>query len=407
MKGRAYDHIKVWFYFVEINAAGLTLKNAIETMEEVEEVTVDKTALEDLIKKAEKIDNDDKTYTEESYKNLTDAIKNAKAVLKDENAEQSDVNAQVTLLQAAMDALEKEGTLDKKDLKAIIEKAEALNDEKDTYTSDSWNALSAAYTAAVKIYQDENATQNAADAQVKSLKAAMEALVKVSTGKLADGVYQITGEFQNATNPEKLSMADGALKYTEKTDVDGNTVKEKDPLYLVVKDGKASIRMQFVSLTSDLNGIEFTGYLGELKYYPDYDDTTKEPGKDEKLAVSTVEASYEGYDEYNDPDFGSDSYMKGKAYPEIVSIPVELEDNETWNALQQAIKSAQAVYDNLSSTQEQVDAQVAFLQRAMAAVQAENDQTADKTELQALIAAAKDKLAQTDVYTADSCRYTD
>lgn len=76
--------------------------------------------------------------------------------------------------------------------------------------------------------------------------------------------------------------------------------------------------------------------------------------------------------------------------------------DETWNALQQAIKSAQAVYDNLSSTQEQVDAQVAFLQKAMAAVQAENDQTADKTELQALIETANEKLAQTDVYTADS-----
>lgn len=448
----------------EINAAGLTLKNAIDTMEEVEKVTVDKTALEDMIKKAEKIDNDDKTYTEESYKNLKSAIKNAKAVLENEKAEQSEVDAQVTLLQAAMDALEKEGTLDKKDLKAMIEKAEALDDEKNTYTADSWNALSAAYTAAVKVYQDENATQNAVDAQVKSLKAAMDALVKVSTGKLADGVYQITGEFQNATNPEKLSMADGALKYTEKTDVNGNTVKEKDPLYLVVKDGKASIRMHFVSLTSDLNGTAFTGYLGELKYYPDYDDTTKEPGKDEKLADAKVEASYEGYDEYNDPDFGSDSYMKGKAYPEIVSIPVELEDNEiwvqvyvpvmegitagsgtqnarlrldwgsvkqvrdesvdisnlekqigyakeveqgkasdeTWNALQQAIKSAQAVYDNLSSTQEQVDAQVAFLQKAMAAVQAENDQTVDKTQLQAVIATANEKLAQTDVYTADS-----
>lgn len=259
-------------------------------------------------------------------------------------------------------------------------------------------------------------------------------------------------------------MANGALKYTEKTDADGNTVKEKDPLYLVVKDGKASIRMHFVSLTSDLNGTAFTGYLGELKYYPNYDDTTKEPGKDEKLADAKVEASYEGYDKYNDPDFGSDSYMKGKAYPEIVSIPVELEDNEiwvqvyvpvmegitagsgtqnarlrldwgsvkqvrdesvdisnlekqigyakeveqgkasdeTWNALQQAIKSAQAVYDNLSSTQEQVDAQVAFLQKAMAAVQAENDQTVDKTQLQAVIATANEKLAQTDVYTADS-----
>lgn len=449
----------------ELAEARENLKNAIDEARKVELGNKTVSAFNELTAAINSAQATyEKTYTEESYKNLTDAIKNAKAVLKAENAKQSDIDAQVTLLQAAMDALEKEGTLDKKDLKAMIEKAEALNDEKDTYIADSWNALSAAYTAAVKVYQDENATQTAVDAQVKSLKAAMNALVKVSTGKLADGVYQITGEFQNATNPEKLSMADGALKYTEKTDAEGNTVKEKDPLYLVVKDGKASIRMHFVSLTSDLNGTAFTGYLGELKYYPDYDDTTKEPGKDEKLADAKVEASYEGYDEYNDPDFGSDSYMKGKSYPEIVSIPVELEDNEiwvqvyvpvmegitagsgtqnarlrldwgsvkqvrdesvdisnlekqigyakeveqgkasdeTWNALQQAIKSAQAVYDNLSSTQEQVDAQVPFLQEAMAAVQAENDQTADKTGLQALIAIANEKLAQTDVYKADS-----
>lgn len=58
----------------EISAAGLTLKNAINVMEEV-----DKTALEDKIKETEKVD---KAYTEESSKDITDAIKNAKAVLK-------------------------------------------------------------------------------------------------------------------------------------------------------------------------------------------------------------------------------------------------------------------------------------------------------------------------------------
>ena len=449
----------------EINAAGLALKGAIDTMEEVKP-SADKTALEAKIKEAEAIDNKENVYTEDSYKNLTDAISAAKKVLADENAEQSEVDSQVTLLQAAIDGLQKEAVLNRADLKAMIEKAEALNDKANTFTKDSWDALYVVYNTAVQVYQDKNATQDQIDAQVKALQAAIDALVPVSTGELADGVYEIKGEFQKAEDKTKLSMADGALSYTETTDADGNTVKTKDPLYLVVKDGKISVRMHFVPLTSDWNGTAFTGYLGEIKYYPDYDDTDALPGKDEKLADVNVEYSYIGYDEYNDPDFGSDSYIKGKSYPEVVSIPVELNDNEiwvqvyvpvmegiaagngtqkarlcldwssvkqvrddsidvselekqigyakavekgtasdaTWEALQQAILSAQAVYDNLSSTQEQIDAQITLLQKAMAAVASENGKKADKTQLQALIGTANEKLAQTDVYTEDSLK---
>ena len=449
----------------EINAAGRTLENAINTLEEVKK-TADKTALEAKIKEAETIDNKENVYTEDSYKQLTDAISTAKKVLANENAEQSEVDSQVTLLQAAIDGLQKEAVLNRADLKAVIEKAEALNDKANTFTKDSWDALYVVYNTAVQVYQDKNATQDQIDAQVKALQAAIDALVPVSNGELADGVYEIKGEFQKAEDKTKLSMADGALSYTETTDADGNTVKTKDPLYLVVKDGKISVRMHFVPLTSDWNGTAFTGYLGEIKYYPDYDDTDALPGKDEKLADVNVEYSYIGYDEYNDPNWGSDSYIKGKSYPEVVSIPVELNDNEiwvqvyvpvmegiaagngtqkarlsldwssvkqvrddsidvselekqigyakavekgtasdaTWEALQQAIVSAQAVYDNLSSTQEQIDAQITLLQKAMAAVASENGKKADKTQLQALIGTANEKLAQTDVYTEDSLK---
>lgn len=444
----------------EISAAGLALKNAISTMEEEVTEEVDKSALEDVLAKAEEISNDNGKYTDESFENLTKALENARTVYDNADVAQADVDSQTKLLQAAIDALTEKAVTDKTALSDMIKAAEALNDTKDNYTAESWNALAEAYSAAVKVNENANADQNEIDNQTQLLQAAINALVTKTTATLADGVYQITGEIVNATDPTKLSMANGALEYA--TDENGN--KTTNPLYLIVKDGKAYIRMRFVSLTID----NLTGYLGELKYYPNYENTDALPGADEELADVTVEYAYQGYDQYNDPDFGTDSYMKGKAYPEQVSFPVEIGDTEiwlqvyvpvmeaissgsgtqqarllldwsenslkqirdesivitelekqieyaksmeqgnaseaTWNALQTAISSAQAVYDNLSSTQEQIDAQILFLQKAMAAVQNENGAKSDKTQLQTSIANAKEKLAAADTYTESSLK---
>ena len=446
----------------EISAAGLALKNAVDTMEEQTQTAVDKSALKAAIEEAKKITNESGIYTDTSYQAFTEALKNAETTYKNETASQSDVDSQTALLKAAMEALTEIEKSDKDDLKEAILKAESLNDKKDTYTEDSWNALYAVHAAAVKVYEDANASQDEIDIQTKMLLAAMEALIPKTTGVLSDGLYQITGEIVNATDPDKLSMADGALEYT--VDEDGNKIK--NPLYIVVKDGQAYVRLRFVELTSELGGQAFSGYLGELKYYPDFEETDALPGADEELTDAIVEYFYQGYDQYSDPDFGTDSYMKGKLYPEQVLIPIEAGDSEvwlkvyvpvmeaissgsgtqqarlrldwsensfvqvrdesvvitelakqieyaktlekgsasdaTWNALQNAIAAAETVYNSLSSTQEQVDAQILLLQSAMAAVQTENGSKADKTQLQALIASAQEEIEKSDIYTETS-----
>lgn len=446
----------------EISSAGLALKNAIDTMEEVLPVTVDKTELKALLEEAAKISNEDGSYTQQSYKIFTEALENAKSVDTDEEATQEEVDYQIKVLRAAMDGLVKETEQDKSDLKAAIAEAEKLDEERDSYTSESWSAFAAAYSAAVRVAELEHASAAEIDAHTKNLQAAMAALIKVSgsEGELADGTYEINAEIVNATDPSKLSMADGALSHS--TDESGNEVK--DPLLLLAKDGQYSVRMKFVELSSKLGDEPFSGYLGELSYYPDYDNTDELPDEDERLEAAAIESEYDGYDEYNDPDFGSDKHMQGKKYPKQLSIPVAFNDTEiwlkvyvpvmesisegggtqqarlrldwssvkavrseeidtsaleeqinyaagleqgeaseeTWTALQQAVTAAKAAYENPSLTQEQIDAQVTFLQRAMAAVQAENDQKADKTQLQALLAKAQEELAKTDVYTVSS-----
>ncbi|MDD2980897.1 MAG: NEAT domain-containing protein [Hespellia sp.] len=441
----------------EISAAGLNLKNAIAAMEEIKPIVTDKTALKALIEKAEKISNKDETYTDDSFANLQKTIKDAVDLFNNDDATQDQVDAQVTSLQTSIDALAKKDsdTAQKEDLALALADAEKLDSSK--YTEESWQALKNTYDAAADTFNNEKSSQAEVDTHTKALRAAINALIEVQTGKLADGLYEINAEIVNATDPSKLSMADGSLEKDE----NGN----KKPLYVEVKNGKAILRMRFSSLTIDFGDAQHTGYLGELKYLT-YEDTDTVPTDSENTYDASIESSYQGYDEYNDPDFGTDQYMKGKSYPEQATIPVELGDTEiwlkvyvpimesltkgsgsqyarlrldwsdgslkqvrddriniedlakqieyakaiekqdasdkTWNALQQAIVSAQAVYDSFSATQEQVDAQIDYLQKAMAAVQAENDQKSDKTKLQAAIALANEKLQDTSGYTPES-----
>lgn len=350
---------------------------------------------------------------------------------------------------------------DKTKLKAQIDSAEKLNPQSDTYTADTWSVLYAAYTGASTVYADESASQSEVDAQTALLSAAQNALVRVNTAALADGTYQINAEIVNAADPSRLSMADGALDAD--TASNGNRVKK--PLTLTVKNGQGTLTMKFVSLTNDLNGTQFTGYLGKLQYYPNYSDTTKLPGANEKLADATVVSTYKTYDEYNDSEFGLDSVMRGIYYPEKVSIPVTLGDtevwlkvyvpvmeaiadgcgtqqarlvldwsdgslkqvrdssidvselaarikaakavtkgeatDESWTTLQAAITAAQGVHDSLSSSQAEIDEQTTVLEKAMAVVHLENG-TSDKSKLESLIEKAEKAAKQTTVYTKSS-----
>ncbi len=352
-------------------------------------------------------------------------------------------------------------TADKAELQKQLERAEALNDSMGTYTSYTWDALAAVYAAASRVYADADAVQAQVDSQTASVQAAIDALTKLSTAELADGLYEINAEIVNAADPGRLSMADGALE----ADTDGAGNRVKKPLTVRVKDGQAVLGMRFVSLTNDLNGTQFTGYLGQLKYYPDHTDTDSLPGANEKLVSADVVSTYSGYDEFNDPDFGTDDIMRGTSYPREISIPVAIGDTEvwlqvyvpvmesiaagcgtqqarlhldwsdgslvqirdesidisklekqikyakklkqgesaddTWQALAKAIESAQTVHDSLSSTQEQIDAQVNLLQKAMAAVQIENG-TADKSSLEDAINRAKKAVSKTSDYTQSS-----
>lgn len=139
--------------------------------------TVDTSALEEAIAKAEELKEED--YTEESWAALEEAKEAAEDVLKDPTATQEEVDEAAAALEEAIAALE-EQVVDKSELEKAIETAKSKV-EKD-YTKKSWDAMEAALKIAEQVMADEDATQEEVDAAADALNKAIKALAP-ATGK--------------------------------------------------------------------------------------------------------------------------------------------------------------------------------------------------------------------------------
>ena len=139
--------------------------------------TVDTSALEEAIAKAEEMKEED--YTEESWAALEEAKEAAEEVLKDPTATQEEVDEAAAALEEAIAALE-EQVVDKSELEKAIETAKSKK-QKD-YTKKSWDAMKAALKIAEQVMADEDATQEEVDAAADALNKAIKALAP-ATGK--------------------------------------------------------------------------------------------------------------------------------------------------------------------------------------------------------------------------------
>lgn len=272
--------------------------------------------------------------------------------------------------QAAADALAQlSAGADKSSLTDLVSKAQNL----DTSSSDDASVaqLQAVIAAASQVCADENASQSMVDKSIQLLQAAASALYeKTDANTIYDGVYEIGGSLQHAS-ADQVSMGNAAL------------VKP----FQLIKDGDSlKLRIECTPLTTKLGKKDFTGYLAEFWYFPNWTDevyppsagtsvqnaqteavaeTEEESGDDfgdftdsedtsaeasvenagevqvqEETAEyagnvggieAGVESYYDGtYDSYNDPKTGTDANVKGKLYPHYIQIPIDLNRSLLW-----------------------------------------------------------------------------
>lgn len=182
----------------------------------------DKNGLAAAINEANQYKDED-TYTEESWKKLCDALTEAIRVNDDAQASQTQVDQALSDLRAAIDGLEKKptqagpGDADKKELAAAIDEANQYTD-KDKYTEDSWNKFSEALEEAVKVNNQEEATQEQVDKAAADLRAAISGL----TEKNNAGNEPVKTDF---TVLNKTIAAAKALKASDYTTASYNALK--------------------------------------------------------------------------------------------------------------------------------------------------------------------------------------
>lgn len=137
-----------------------------------------------------------------------------------------------------------------------------------------------------------------------------EGTKRVYAGDFNDGAYTIEGKLRHATL-DQPSMGDSAVM---------------QPMKIIKKGNSISLRLEFKSLTSGI----FKGYLYGFYYFPSWNDSENVPKSATAENVKVTEY-YEGvYDEYNDPDTGLDSNVKGKLYPHYALMPIEWKQSMAW-----------------------------------------------------------------------------
>lgn len=147
----------------DINEATTEVLNALINLKDM----VDAARLENLVKLARTlIENGDK-YTASGLEALKNAVEEAEKVMGDENRTQSQVSASYKAVADAIAGLQVRG--DKSAMKAVLDMAEEILENKGNYTVSTLEGLQEAYTTAKSVYDNADAIQQEINEAVRSL----------------------------------------------------------------------------------------------------------------------------------------------------------------------------------------------------------------------------------------------
>ena len=185
----------------EIDTAKAELQKA---MDNLVEVSVDKSDLQKLVNSAKKYEDKLDEYTKATADIFTDALNHAKEILEKENATEEEVDAAYKALQNAIFGLRLIPSKDKLD--ELIKEAEQTDFT--MYTAESANAVKSALRQAKAVFADENATEKEIAKAEENLKAAMDGLKVASSDNNNAETDNKGGKISNDTNKKAAKTGD-------------------------------------------------------------------------------------------------------------------------------------------------------------------------------------------------------
>lgn len=339
---------------ITVTATSATTSNPVNTFLQLTEIEVfgdvDMTELATTITDSEAKAAQTNVYTSVSIAALQTVIDAAKLLQNNGSATAAQVTAQITALQDAIKALVR--LADKTALKAKLDEVKALDTT--GKTPNSVKVLQDAITAAEAVYNDAQAVQADADAQIAKLTEAV--------GKLV--------------NKANVSALDAAIKAAQE-EVDKTDVYTEASINAV-----QDIIDEATDLMNDANAAQ-DAVDAEVTKLNDAVAAMDKIGKEvDKTPLTNLIAEAK----------------------ELV-VKTNLYTSESLADLQAAIDAAEAAFDTVDSTVA-VQEQVQLLRAAIDALEEKGTTPTptpvDKSELVAAINDAKKEASKTDVYTGES-----
>ena len=161
-------------------------------------------------------------------------------------------------------------------------------------------------------------TNNAATSNTPAVtNANAKPTTKQDVKNLKNGEYSIDVKATNFATGGP-SMAAAAIK--------------ADETKLTVKDGKYSVDITFQPISRDMNGKQFKGYLGDLKYYDS--NVEKQNVNSSTPKEATIVESYKESEKDDYFDTYKSKYPERKAYPKVMSYSIDKNKIDSNNKLE-------------------------------------------------------------------------
>lgn len=324
----------------------------------------DKSALINAINLAIVKTTQEDKYTAESREALKQVIDAAAKVVNDENATQEMVDVQTAAVKDAEAKLVAiKVPVNKSGLETLVYQAKETVKETETYTVESLQALQAAIDAAQAVLDNENATQETVDAQTSAINAAMDALVKkpvvdkTELKKAVDAAKEFASSEENKekyTEDSWKTLEDAMKAAQDVLDKPEATQKEVDDALTALTEAKENLK-------------------------------TKEPSV-EKPGKAELEETV------ND----AKAFVGGLENPEMYT-------EESLNALNEAIESAEIVLASETATQDEIDAAMQRVKVARRNLTPKKPAVDTKT-LEDEVAKARELVKDTATYTQESLK---
>ena len=382
-------------YETALNAANAIVKDNSDS--DQTQVDAAKKALEDAHKALEKRGNTDALkalvekykdlkeadYTHDTWVVFKEAFDAAKAIVADNSdSTQAQVDAAKEALENAYNALKEapeNPQLDTSRLEKAIADAKAV--VKESYTTDSYNAMKVVLDEAEDLLKEEAQDQDTIDAKTEALNAAIEALVKrgdvkelselvkaYEEEKLNEEVYTTsTGSvYQTALDAAKAIIKDNSNSDQEKVDA-AKTALEAAKEALEERGNTDSLK-ELVTVCEELKEEDFTA--DTWKVFENALDAAKVIVEDNSDSNQTQvdeakEALQKAKDDLKEAEKPVDKSKLEEAYNKYKDLKNDGYTENSWKTFKNALDAAKAVLEYEDATAEQVDAALAQLEKAV------------------------------------------